>query len=296
MTIAEQVYFYIEGKLGTFADFILKVLLALVIYIIARKLILKLCGLIRKNMLKFRADPAITSFTVSMVKYSLNIFLVLTIIVQLNLVKESSITAAIASAGVAISLALQGGLSNFAGGVLILLLKPFKVGDYILFPNENQEGTVLKIEMYYTTINSIDNRTIMIPNANLTNSTIVNVTAMEKRKLEIKVGISYQSDMHKAKEILKNLVEQETRFLDEEQQFFVDSLGESCITVGLRAWVLTPDYWPVKWEMNEKIKSEFDRAGIEIPYRQLDVYIRENAATKMSERNGKLETGEENAE
>lgn len=296
MTIAEQVYFYIEGKLGTFADFILKVLLALVIYIIARKLILKLCGLIRKNMLKFRADPAITSFTVSMVKYSLNIFLVLTIIVQLNLVKESSITAAIASAGVAISLALQGGLSNFAGGVLILLLKPFKVGDYILFPNENQEGTVLKIEMYYTTINSIDNRTIMIPNANLTNSTIVNVTAMEKRKLEIKVGISYQSDMHKAKEILKNLVEQETRFLDEEQQFFVDSLGESCITVGLRAWVLTPDYWPVKWEMNEKIKSEFDRAGIEIPYRQLDVYIRENAATKMSERNGKLETGEENVE
>lgn len=296
MTIAEQVYYYIEGKLGTFADFILKVLLALIIYIIIRKLILKLCGLIRKNMLKFRADPAITSFTVSMVKYSLNIFLVLTIIVQLNLVKESSITAAIASAGVAISLALQGGLSNFAGGVLILLLKPFKVGDYILFPNENQEGTVLKIEMYYTTINSIDNRTIMIPNANLTNSTIVNVTAMEKRKLEIKVGISYQSDMHRAKEILKTLVEQEPRFLDEEQQFFVDSLGESCITVGLRAWVLTPDYWPVKWEMNEKIKAEFDQAWIEIPYRQLDVYIRENAAAKKQEGNRKPETAGEDAE
>lgn len=282
MTIVEQMYFYLEDRLGAFADFILKVLLALIIYFIARKLIAKLCGLIRRNMLKFHADMAITSFTVSMVKYSLNIFLVLTIIVQLNLVKESSITAAIASAGVAISLALQGGLSNFAGGVLILLLKPFKVGDYILFPTENQEGTVLKIEMYYTTINSIDNRTIMIPNANLTNSTIVNVTAMEKRKLEVKVGISYQSDMHEAKRILKRLVEQEPRFLEEEQQFFVDSLGESCITVGLRAWVMTPDYWPVKWEMNEKIKEEFDRAGIEIPYRQLDVRIRENAVERTA--------------
>lgn len=274
MTIMEQIYLYAQQRLGGFADFVLKVLLALILYFIARKLIAKLCVVIRKNMLKFHADLAITSFTVSLVKYSLNIFLVLTIIVQLNLVKESSITAAIASAGVAISLALQGGLSNFAGGVLILLLKPFKVGDYIVFPNENQEGTVRKIEMYYTTINSVDNRTIMIPNANLTNSTIVNVTAMEKRKLEIKVGISYSSNLMEAKAILKRLVETEPRFLEEEKQFFVDELGESCITVGLRAWVLTDNYWPVKWEMNEKIKQEFDDAGIEIPYPQMDVHLK----------------------
>lgn len=188
MTFVEQIYLYLEGKLGGVVDFVLKALLALIIYFIARKLIQKLCTIIKKNMLKFRADEAITSFTVSLVKYSLNILLVLTIIVQLNIVKESSITAAIASAGVAISLALQGGLSNFAGGVLILLLKPFKVGDYIVFPNENQEGTVLKIEMYYTTISSVDNRTIMIPNANLTNSTIVNVTAMEKESWRSRWG------------------------------------------------------------------------------------------------------------
>lgn len=274
MTILEQIYLYAQGKLGGFADFVLKAILAIIIFFIARKLIGKLCELIKKNMLKFHADVAITSFTVSLVKYSLNIFLVLTIIVQLNLVKESSITAAIASAGVAVSLALQGGLSNFAGGVLILLLKPFKAGDYIIFPNENQEGTVRKIEMYYTTINSVDNRTIMIPNANLTNSTIVNVTAMEKRKLEIKVGISYSASLAVAKGILQRLVESESRFLKEEQQFFVDDLGESSITVGLRAWVLTDDYWPVKWEMNEKIKQEFDAAGIEIPYPQLDVHLK----------------------
>lgn len=275
MTVLEKIFLYLEGKVGGFADFVLKALLALIIYFVARKLIGKLCVLIRKNMLKFHADVAITSFVVSLVKYSLNIFLVLTIIVQLNLVKESSITAAIASAGVAISLALQGGLSNLAGGVLILLLKPFKAGDYIIFPNENQEGTVRKIEMYYTTISSVDNRIIMIPNANLTNSTIVNVTAMEKRKLEIKVGVSYSSDPKEAKGILQRLVEAEPRFLAEEQQFFVDSLGESSITVGLRAWVRTDDYWPVKWEMNEKIKQEFDQAGIEIPYPQLDVHLKE---------------------
>ncbi len=274
MTFVEKSYLYLEGKLGGVADFVLKALLALVIYFVARKLIQKLCAVIKKNMLKFRADEAITSFTVSLVKYSLNILLVLTIIVQLNIVKESSITAAIASAGVAISLALQGGLSNFAGGVLILLLKPFKVGDYIVFPNENQEGTVLKIEMYYTTISSVDNRTIMIPNANLTNSTIVNVTAMEKRKLEIKVGISYRSNLQTAKGILQRLVEEEPRFLEDEKQFFVDNLGDSSITVGLRAWVLTENYWPVKWEMNEKIKAEFDNAGIEIPFPQLDVHVK----------------------
>ena len=273
MTFLEKILLYAEGKLGGFADFVLKALLALIIYYIARRVIGKLCELIKRNMLKFHADAAITSFTVSLVKYTLNIFLVLTIIIQLNLVKESTITAAIASAGVAISLALQGGLSNLAGGVLILLLKPFKAGDYIVFPNENQEGTVRKIEMYYTTITTTDNRTVMIPNANLTNSTIVNVTAMEKRKLEIKVGIGYSSNLMEAKAILQRLVEAEPRFLPEEQQFFVDNLGESSITVGLRAWVLTDNYWPVKWEMNEKIKHEFDAAGIQIPFPQVDVHL-----------------------
>ena len=251
----------------------LKIVFAVILFLVARKLILWLCGLIRKNMRRFNTEEAVVSFTVSMVKYSLNTLLVLTIIVQLGIVSEASIAAAIASAGVAVSLALQGGLSNFAGGVMILLLKPFKVGDYIIFPGEGQEGTVKKIEMYYTTINSIDNRTIMIPNANLTNHTIINVTAMDRRKLGVKVGISYESDIRKAKDILRRLVEEEPHFQSEEQQFFVDELGESAITVGLRAWVATENYWPVKWKMNERIKEEFDAAGISIPYNQLDVHI-----------------------
>ncbi|MCI5650257.1 MAG: mechanosensitive ion channel family protein [Fusicatenibacter sp.] len=271
----EGMYNYLLDKLGAAADQILKLVLAVVVFVIARKLIIWLCDAIKKNMRKFHAEEAIISFVVSLVKYGLNILLVMTLIVQLGIVSEASIAAAIASAGVAVSLALQGGLSNFAGGLMILLLKPFKVGDYIVFPGETMEGTVKKIELYYTTLNSIDNRTIMIPNANLTNNTIINVTAMNKRKLEIKVGISYDSNFQNAKEILQRLVENEPRFFPEEQQFFVDELGSSSVVVGMRAWLGTNDYWPVKWEMNERIKQEFDQAGIIIPYQQLDVHIKE---------------------
>ena len=300
LTAAERVYEYWIDKASSAADLVLKIVFAVILFLVARKLILWLCGLIRKNMRRFHTEEAVVSFTVSMVKYSLNTLLVLTIIVQLGIVSEASIAAAIASAGVAVSLALQGGLSNFAGGVMILLLKPFKVGDYIIFPGEGQEGTVKKIEMYYTTINSIDNRTIMIPNANLTNHTIINVTAMDRRKLEIKVGISYESDIKKAKDILRRLVEKEyfaevkaaqelnkqvcgNCYNYEYDGFvFVDELGESAITVGLRAWVATENYWPVKWKMNERIKEEFDAAGISIPYNQLDVHICPEPANKKA--------------
>ena len=142
LTAAERVYEYWIDKASSAADLVLKIVFAVILFLVARKLILWLCGLIRKNMRRFHTEEAVVSFTVSMVKYSLNTLLVLTIIVQLGIVSEASIAAAIASAGVAVSLALQGGLSNFAGGVMILLLKPFKVGDYIIFPGEGQEGTV----------------------------------------------------------------------------------------------------------------------------------------------------------
>ena len=197
--------------------------------------------------------------------------------VNLDLIQASSIAAVIASAGVGISLALQGGLSNFAGGVIILLLKPFRAGDYIIVPEAQVEGTVKKIEMYYTTVTSIDNQVIMVPNASLTNNTVTNVTAMDRRKLEVKVGVGYQTDLKKAKEILQQLLEADSRVEEKERQVFVDSLGESAVVLGFRAWVKTEDYWAVKWEMNEKIKARFDEEGIEIPYNQLDVTIRDSS-------------------
>ena len=256
--------------------FLGKVLFAVIIYLIVSKIIKKVCTLLKGNMERFNVEPSAVSFVVSLVRYLTLGMTVVTIIVQLDIVKESSIAALLASAGVAISLALQGGLSNFAGGVLILLLKPFRAGDYIICPSQNVEGTVRKIEMYYTTVMSIDNRVIMVPNANLTNNTITNVTAMHKRKLEIKVGIAYQADILKAKLTLKELVDTEPRFHEEDRQFFVDGLEDSSVTVGFRAWVATEDYVQLRWDMLERIKLRFDEEKIEIPFQQVDVHIKES--------------------
>lgn len=252
-----------------------KVLFAVVVYLIVSKIVKKLCALLKANMERFNVEPSAVSFVVSLARYLTLGLTVVTIIIQLNIVKESSIAALLASAGVAISLALQGGLSNFAGGVLILLLKPFRAGDYIICPSQNVEGTVKKIEMYYTTVMSIDNRVIMVPNANLTNNTITNVTAMHRRKLEIKVGIAYGADIVKAKLMLKELVDTEPRFHEEDRQFFVDGLEDSSVIVGFRAWVATEDYVQLRWDMLERIKLKFDEEGIEIPFNQLDVNIRD---------------------
>ena len=136
------------------------------------------------------------------------------------------------------------------------------------------EGTVQKIELYYTTLMTIDSRRIVIPNSVLTNDSITNVTAMEKRRLEIKVGISYESDLLLAKQILRELIEKDPELLErEETQVFVDELGDSAVILGLRAWVKTEEFWNTKWRMNEQIKLEFDKRGIQIPYPQMDVHM-----------------------
>lgn len=188
-------------------------------------------------------------------------------------ISSASIIALIGSAGLALSLSLQNMLGNFAGGVALLMLKPFKVGDYIICGSE--EGTVSAIGLVYTTLHTMDNRQVTLPNGSLSNSNLTNVTAQEKRRLEIKVMIGYQSDLKRAKEILEQLctgnelVKQEEGIL-----VFVDSLGDSGVVLGVRAWVATGDYWSVKWELTEKIKLSFDEEGIEIPYQQVDVHQR----------------------
>lgn len=187
-------------------DFVLKVILALIVYFIGTKLIGWLCKNLRKHLVKFGSDEAAKSFLLSGIKIGLHLILILTIAGNLG-VDKTSVAALVGSAGVAISLALQGGLSNFAGGLIIMFLRPFSVGDYIIENGEKTEGTVQKIELYYTTLMTIDSRRIVIPNSVLTNDSITNVTAMEKRRLEIKVGISYESDLLLAKQILRELIE-----------------------------------------------------------------------------------------
>ena len=150
------------------------------------------------------------------------------------------------------------------------------MGDYIIWDQSNGcEGTVAKIEICYTTLLSIDNKKVVVPNGTLSNSTIINVTAKENRKLEIKVGISYEADIQKAKTILEKILKDDpdTKSDSREMVVFVDELAESAVIMGLRVWVATESYWAVKWRLNQKIKEEFDANGIVIPYNQMEVYV-----------------------
>lgn len=262
---------YLSGHLPGFAELIVKIVLCALIYVIGKKLIAKLVRVVRAMLDKSHVSPGAATFVVSMLKIILYLTLILGIAMQFGL-KESSVAALVASGGVAIGLALQGGLSNLAGGFLILLFQPFQIGDYIL--TQGQEGTVQKIEILYTTLHTIDNRKVIVPNGNLANNVIVNVTAADRRKLEITVGISYEDSIQTAKAVLQRLLTEHPLVLhDQEAQVFVAELGESSVVLGVRCWVKTDQYFPVLWQLNEQIKGAFDEAGIHIPYPQMDVHM-----------------------
>lgn len=187
-------------------------------------------------------------------------------------IQSSSIIAVLGSAGLTMGLALQGSLSNFAGGVLILLVRPFKVGDYIV--SQYGEGTVAAIGLVYTTLNTVDNKMVVIPNGSLSNSTITNATAEEFRRLDIEVGISYEADLRKAKAILEDIYSSHPKIVkDQPIQVFVSQLAESSVIIGGRGWSATEDYWQTRWDIIEQVKLRLDEAGIAIPYNQVDVHI-----------------------
>ena len=265
---------YITDHGPDFIQFGIKVILAIVVFIVCRKLINWLLKVMKASMERASVDKGVIQFIGSLTKVILYVLLIFNIGTSFG-VKESSVAALLGTAGVTIGLALQGGLANIAGGVMLLLFRPFQVGDYIIMGAQSGcEGTVYKIEICYTTLLSIDNKHVVIPNGTLSNSIITNVTARDLRKLEVKVGISYNSDIHKAKEILETLLrEDEDTKSDEEMVVFVDELGASAVIMGFRVWVATDRYWPVKWRLNQRIKEEFDAQGIEIPYNQLQVHI-----------------------
>ena len=266
---------YMAGQIPAIVGFGLKVVLAIIVFFVGRKLIRWAVKLMKRSMERARLDEGVVQFACSAGKAVLYTMLIFNIAVSLG-VTESSVAALLGTAGVAIGLALQGGLANLAGGVLLLVFKPFVVGDYIIQNQQNGcEGTVARIEMCYTTLLSIDNKKIVVPNGTLSNSTIINVTAKETRKLEIKVGISYNSNIQKAKEILEKILleDPDTQGDRSEMVVFVDQLADSAVIMGLRVWVPTDSYWSVKWRLNQKIKEEFDAQGIVIPYNQMDIYV-----------------------
>lgn len=266
---------YMSEQLPAIVGFGIKVVLAVIAFFVGRKLISLAIRFLKRSLEKTKVDAGVVQFACSVGKAVLYMMLVFNIAISLG-VTESSVAALLGTAGVTIGLALQGGLANLAGGVMLLLFKPFVVGDYIIQDQQNGcEGTVARIEICYTTLLSIDNKKIVVPNGTLSNSTIINVTAKETRKLEIKVGISYEADIQKAKEILQKILldDPDTKGDKSEMVVFVDELADSAVIMGLRVWVPTDDYWPVKWRLNQKIKEEFDAQGIVIPYNQMDVHL-----------------------
>lgn len=237
---------------------------------------LKLAGSLRKFLKKtfdrMNMDLGLSKFLISLANataYAVIIFMALEKIG----IPSASIIALLGSATLAIGLSLQGCLANFAGGILILVMRPFSINDYIICPGG--EGTVHSIGLVYTTLMTVDNRKIIIPNGNLSNDVITNVTAQEKRRLEIKIGISYYSDIKQAKNILSRLCHEHPLVLkDEDIAVFVDELADSAVILGLRAWTATDDYWTAKWNLTEQLKEAFDAAGIVIPFNQLDVNLK----------------------
>ena len=254
-------------------DYLLRIALVFVIFFVGRKLIKKIVSLCDQALKRHGMEVTVRRFFCNVIN-ALGYICMLGILLQTVGLTATSLTALVASAGVAVGLALQGSLSNFAGGVLILLMKPFVIGDYIV--QGNTEGTVKEIGLVYTELITADNRLIVIPNGTLIDSSIVNVTATGKRRLELSVGIGYKSDLKKAKEVLIRLGENDpARDLENPVNVFVSELAESSVKLGLQVWVSSSEYWNAKWRLTENIKLTFDEEGIEIPYNQLTVHMQE---------------------
>lgn len=264
---------YLEGLVPGLLGVALRVVIAVIIYFIGGKIIKWIRKVLRKALERSSVDKGVGQFLDSCTKVALYFVLVIIVVNQLG-IETTSVVAVLGSAGLTIGLALQGSLSNFAGGVLILIFKPFKVGDYIIEDTHNNEGTVSEIMIFYTKLLTVDNKVIVIPNGVLANASLTNVTKQEKRRLDLFVGISYDADIKKAKTVLQELLLQEpARTANEEVNVFVEALEDSSVKIGCRVWVKAEEYWQAKWRLTESMKEKLEEAGIEIPYNQLNVSV-----------------------
>jgi len=250
----------------------IKMLLALIVLFILFKVVNVISRRIKKNMVKRKCDPTFTVIIVNIFRKGIKILLFISYLAFVG-IDTASIGAVIASCGVGIGLALQGSLSNLAGGIIIVIVRPFKLGDYIEAQGEG--GTVEDIRIFFTYIVTPDNRTVMIPNGILANGVIRNNSMKDRRRVDFNFTVAYNSDLKLVKETLLNLVSSDDRVLKEPAPFAqISKYGESSITFTVRAWVKSADYWPLYFSIMELVKVEFDRVGIVIPFNQLDVNIR----------------------
>lgn len=268
----KDVNIYIEKYGQKLIDFLPNIIGSILMLLIGLWIIKIINRFIKKFFDKKEYDPTLENFIASLISWGLKIVLFVLVITQLG-VESASLVAIIGAAGLAIGLALQGSLANFAGGVLILLIKPFKVGDWI--SAQGVEGTVKEISIFNTKVNTFGNQLAIIPNGKLSNDNIINYTEEGIRREKLAFGISYDDDIKLAKEILLNLVtEQETvlKLEDKMPIVAVGELGESSVNLTLRYWVANDDFWELRWLILEEGKARLEAAGITIPFPQRDVH------------------------
>ena len=272
-----------ELKTGLFQGFIstvLSVLAALLILFVGLKLIRWLVSHFKKSRAAKRLDPTVLSFLVSVLNIGA-ILLLAVLIASVVGVSSASIVAVLGSVSLAIGLALQGSLANFAGGVMILLFKPFVIGDYIELKT-GEVGTVTDISIFYTTLLTVDNRRLVIPNGAVSNASVTNYTAMPQRRVDLEFSVAYDSDAALVKRLILETAAQDPRIQKDPAPFArMTRMDASALVFTFRGWCETGDYWEVYFDLCERVKAAFDANGVAIPFPQMDVHV--NAPLKTDE-------------
>lgn len=252
-----------------------KLAIAIAILIIGLLITKRISKMMAKLLKKKDFDESLRTFLTSMVAISLKIMVVITALGQLGL-EMTSFIALLGAAGLAIGMAFSGTLGNFAGGIMILIFRPYKVGDYI--SAQGEEGIVKEIQIFNTILLTLDNKTIIVPNGAMANGNMTNFTFQEQRRVDFVVGIAYGDDYDKAKSVLEGFIAEDSKILKDPEPFIgLGELADSSVNITLRVWCKTEDYWDVFFKMNERIYKEFDGHGLSIPYPQMDVHVHKNA-------------------
>lgn len=251
-------------------DLGIQLIIALIVLFIGFKIIKKIEKDLKKEHKMSKIDASVKSFLISLISISLKLLLFVVAASIVGIPTTSFITI-LGSASIAIGLALQGGLSNLAGGVMILLFKPFKVGDYI--ESGDKQGTVKSITMFYTNLVTLDNRIIHLPNGTLSNNTIINYNANPQRRLDLEFNVSYDTKIDKVKKVINEVLDKSEYVLqDKEKIVRLFKHADSSLTFAVKGWIKSENYWDALYELEENIKEAFDKNNIEIPYPQLDIH------------------------
>ena len=250
------------------------IVVAVIFMVVCFKLVKLLLRILRKSFERSKLDPSVAGFFISAVKIVLNVLIVLTAASIVGFQITSFITI-LGTAGVTLGLALQGSLSNLAGGLLILILKPFRVGDYIVENNTHCEGTVVSIDIFYTRLITFDNKSVVIPNGNISNTSLVNVTEHDMRRVDVPFSVAYDSDMEKVKRVTIETIKDVDGYLPDEQiLFYIDEFADSGINMYVKFYATIEKFFDAKWDAMWKLKKAFDENDIEIPFNQMDVHMK----------------------